>query len=69
MASKMRGVDYELSEADSIGHFNLVRRLLFADGISWIARLRMPNIAASSGDHSPTQDFIRIEVDSMKFLR
>lgn len=43
IASKYRnGIDCQLNEKYSLGYFNLVRRLVFKDGVSWVARLRLP---------------------------
>ncbi|KAJ5832465.1 hypothetical protein N7474_000776 [Penicillium riverlandense] len=39
ISSRLRnGVPCEFSETYSIGHFNMVRRIAFADGVSWVAR-------------------------------
>lgn len=71
LASEMRGVDCQLGGRYSLGHFNLVRRLVFADETSWIIRLRLPEVSNLSGSGEPRsqQDCLKIEVDSMKFLR
>lgn len=36
-----------LSKKYSVGDYNLVRRLTFSDGVSWIARIRMPDLKAA----------------------
>lgn len=44
ICSKYRqGVQCHLAEKFSIGHFNMVRQVVFEDGL-WIARLRMPDL-------------------------
>ncbi len=44
-ASTIRnGVGCHLSGKYSLGHFNLVRRIIFEDGVNWIARLRLPQV-------------------------
>ena len=42
IASRVRGMQCVLSEKYSLGRFKLVRRFTFADGISWVAHLRLP---------------------------
>jgi hypothetical protein len=48
-ASSLRGNrSCTLSREFSVGNFNLVRNLEFEDGVSWIARLRMPSMPDST---------------------
>jgi hypothetical protein len=48
-ASSLRGNrSCTLSREFSVGNFNLVRKLEFEDGVSWIARLRMPSMPDST---------------------
>ena len=55
----------------SIGHSHMVRRLDFADGISWVARLRMPELKAvfGEGDARDITDSMKAEIASMKFYK
>ena len=71
LASRMRAVDCQLSEKYSVGHFNLVRRLQFADGISWIARLRLPELPGVFGQREAlnAEECMRIEIATMKYIR
>lgn len=71
ISSRLRqGVPCELSDKYSIGHFNLVRRIIFADGVSWVARLRLPELrVASGGDLLDMQSIFRLEIASMKLLK
>ena len=70
-ASDMRAIDCQLSEKYSLGHFNLVRRLQFADGVSWVARLRLPDLPSVFGQREAleAEECMRIEIATMKFLR
>jgi len=71
LAFRMRAVDCQLSEKYSVGHFNLVRRLQFTDGISWIARLRLPELPDVFGQREAlnAEECMRIEIATMKYLR
>ena len=71
LATRMRSVDCQLSEKYSVGHFNLVRRLQFADGVSWIARLRLPELPSMFGQREAlnAKECMRIEIATMKYLR
>lgn len=70
LAIHMRSVDCQ-REKYSVGHFNLVRRLQFADGVSWIARLRLPDLPSMFGQREAlnAEDCMRIEIATMKYLR
>ncbi|CAI7648176.1 unnamed protein product [Penicillium manginii] len=57
-----------LSEKFSIGHFNMVRQVVFDDGKSWIVRLRMPDLDDSSA-HQDVKRALSSEVACMKFLK
>jgi hypothetical protein len=48
-SSLRNGIPCEFGEKFSIGHFNMVQRIVFADGISWVARLRLPLLKAVFG--------------------
>uniref|UniRef100_A0A8H7NNU8 Aminoglycoside phosphotransferase domain-containing protein n=1 Tax=Bionectria ochroleuca TaxID=29856 RepID=A0A8H7NNU8_BIOOC len=71
LASKLRdGTPCRIEQPYSIGHFNMVRRITFTDDVSWVARLRMPNLDAVFGSREsldPTS-LMRVEVATMKYL-
>ena len=49
IASKHRkGIGCRFSDKFSLGHFNMVRRLTFDDGVSWVARVRLPRKEAGA---------------------
>ncbi|KAF2454686.1 hypothetical protein BDY21DRAFT_416653 [Lineolata rhizophorae] len=58
-------------EKFSIGHFNMARRIVFADGISWVARRRLPPLNAGLGDREvlDAASSLKVEVASMSFLK
>ncbi|KAK4554759.1 hypothetical protein LTR86_008261 [Recurvomyces mirabilis] len=65
------GVSCELSSKFSLGHFNLVRRITFADGVSWIARIRLPELKGFFGEREALDAgrSMEIEVSTMKYLK
>ncbi len=65
------GIPCSFEEKFSIGHFNMVRRIVFADGISWVARLRLPELKAVFGDREvlDVASSLKVEMASMKFLK
>ncbi|KAI9748299.1 MAG: hypothetical protein M4579_007262 [Chaenotheca gracillima] len=70
--AKLRGnIPCQFEEKYSVGHFNMVRHLVFQDGTSWIARLRMPSLDSEVRDSDvlESDQIIKVEVASMKFLR
>jgi hypothetical protein len=72
LSSRLRdNVSCTIRENYSIGHFNMVRRLDFADGTSWVGRLRMPQLKAVFGDREVLDivNVMKIEIASMKFYR
>lgn len=71
IASQTRGVECQLSEKYSLGHFNLVRRLTFEDGVSWIVRLRLPELPSMFGirEAMKAADCMAIEVATMNYFR
>jgi hypothetical protein len=72
LSSGLRGsVTCKVRENYSIGHFNMVRRLDFADGVSWVARLRMPELKAvfGEGDALDAIEAMKVEIASMKFYK
>jgi hypothetical protein len=71
IASQIRGVECTLSDKYSLGHFNLVRRLTFADGVSWVVRLRLPDLPGVFGTREAMKaaDCMGIEVATMEYIR
>lgn len=72
LSSKLRhGIFCHFGEKFSVGHFNMVRRLDFADGISWVARLRLPPLTPVFGHGEQLDDAsaLKSELASMKFLK
>lgn len=65
-----KGIPCSFGEKFSIGHFNMVRRIVFADGVSWVVRLRLPRLA-SLGDREALDEtsILKAEIASMKFLK
>ncbi|KAH9211764.1 hypothetical protein DL95DRAFT_525548 [Leptodontidium sp. 2 PMI_412] len=72
LSSSLRnGIPCEFGEKFSIGHFNMVRRIVFEDGISWVARLRLPLLKAVFGDREALDpaSSLKVEIASMKFFK
>lgn len=71
LASSIRGMDCELSDKYSLGHYNLVKRLTFVDGASWIVRLRLPQLPSVFGAREAMKaaDCMSIEIATMKYIR
>ncbi|KAF8243760.1 hypothetical protein K440DRAFT_611613 [Wilcoxina mikolae CBS 423.85] len=70
-ASQLReGMQCSLSTEFSVGTFNYVRKITFADGIQWIVRLRMPDIERKK-DTAASDNLYRLqsEIHTMEFLR
>lgn len=65
--TELRKVSCQLSEQYSIGHDNMVRRIEFDDGVSWVARLRLPKM--EDNDKLADRDAMFMEVSSMRFLK
>ncbi|KAG4272632.1 hypothetical protein FPRO04_10374 [Fusarium proliferatum] len=65
------GVLCTFSQNFSIGHFNMVRRIGFTDGTSWVARVRLPELRTVFGDREALDvaSTLRVEVASMKFFK
>ncbi|KAH7327546.1 hypothetical protein BKA65DRAFT_567073 [Rhexocercosporidium sp. MPI-PUGE-AT-0058] len=71
IASNLRnGIPCKLGENFSLGHFNMVRRIYFVDGISWVARVRMPALDTVFGSREVLDRMtsLRGEIACMKFL-
>ncbi len=72
LASKLRhGIPCHVGERYSIGHFNMVRQIVFADEITWVARLRLPELKPVFGirEALEAERCMKIEVSTMNFLR
>ncbi|MCJ1244536.1 hypothetical protein MMC30_001734 [Trapelia coarctata] len=72
LSSSLRnGIPCDFGERFSIGHFNLVRQIVFADGVSWVARLRLPQLKAvfSNLEALDNASVLKVEIASMKFLK
>ncbi|RKL51039.1 hypothetical protein BFJ72_g492 [Fusarium proliferatum] len=65
------GVPCTFSQNFSIGHFNMVRRIGFTDGTSWIARVRLPELRTVFGGREALNiaRTLRVEVTGMKFFK
>ncbi|KAG9502074.1 hypothetical protein J7337_007790 [Fusarium musae] len=65
------GVPCTFSQKFSIGHFNMVRRIDFTDGTSWVARVRLPELRTVFGDREvlDVASTLNVEVSSMKFFK
>lgn len=69
ISSRLRnGIPSCLGEKYSIGHSNMVRRIMFADGISWAVRLRLPQLEGNR-DLLDVTSILKVEIASMKFLK
>ena len=62
-----------LSDKFSVGNFNLVLKIEFADGVEWVARLRMPPMPGSSSTLVDEKKKVLREMESelatMEFVR
>ncbi|KAG5761086.1 hypothetical protein H9Q72_010812 [Fusarium xylarioides] len=65
------GVPCTFSPRFSVGHFNMVRRIDFTDGTSWVARVRLPELRTVLGDRKALDvaSTLKVEVSSMKFFK
>ncbi|KAF5627809.1 kinase-like domain protein [Fusarium tjaetaba] len=65
------GVPCTFSQKFSIGHFNMVRRIDFTDGTSWVARVRLLEFRTVFGDREvpDVASALKVEVSSMKFFK
>ncbi len=72
LASKLRhGIACHVGERYSIGHFNMVRQIVFADDVTWVARLRLPELKPVFGvrEALDAERCMKIEVSTMNYLR
>ena len=65
------GTACQIGENYSMGHFNMVRALIFSDGTKWVARLRLPELKEFFGGREglSAARSMESEVATMKFLR
>ena len=72
ISSQVRhGIPCKLSDEFSVGHSNMVRRIVFDDQVSWIVRLRMPPISDVPADREAASvaRIMQVELAGMKFLK
>ncbi|GIZ49901.1 hypothetical protein CKM354_001291800 [Cercospora kikuchii] len=66
----IRAAPCQLSERYSRGHFNVVRKIEFADGVQWIARLRLPDSEETGRPELlGAQKTMEVEIATMEYLR
>ena len=60
-----------LNENFSLGHFNLVRHIIFEDDDEWIARLRLLDTSAFFGqrEHLDVESIMKSEIVATRYLR
>ncbi|KAH7019991.1 hypothetical protein EDB80DRAFT_676926 [Ilyonectria destructans] len=65
------GIPCKVSDEFPVSHFNMVRRIVFDDRVSWVVRLRMPPIADVPADREDASvaRIMQVELAGMKFLR
>jgi hypothetical protein len=70
IASKQRnGIACRYEDRFTVGHFNMVRRVKFDDGVSWVVRLRLPDKDTFAEREAITGSMaMEVEIASMKFL-
>jgi len=71
-AAKLRhGISCRVGENYSVGHFNMVRQLIFEDGLSWVARLRLPELRSVFGDREmlDVERSMKVEIATMALLK
>ena len=66
-----RHLGCRLHDKFSLGHFNLVRHIIFEDGEEWIARLRLPHIPSVFGQRElpDVESIMKSEIAATKYLR
>lgn len=70
LSSRLRhGIKCELKPKFAIGHSNMVRHIVFADGQNWVARLRMPPLDECHGELPSAAQIFDVEIASMRLLR
>ncbi|KAH7319170.1 hypothetical protein BKA65DRAFT_513916 [Rhexocercosporidium sp. MPI-PUGE-AT-0058] len=71
-ATKLRqGISCHVGENYSVGHFNMVRKLTFQDGVSWVARFRLPELKAVFGERETldVERCMKAEIATMALLK
>jgi hypothetical protein len=70
ISSKERdGIPCRYEDRFSLGHFNMVRRIKFDDGVSWVVRLRLPDEDMFAEREALTGSrAMEVEIANMKFL-
>ncbi|EEP79988.1 predicted protein [Uncinocarpus reesii 1704] len=71
-ASRLRnGKNCSIRRRFSIGIFNMVKRIVFEDGVSWVIRLRMPSLGGMLGrkERLPPGQALGMEVAAMIFFK
>ena len=72
LASKLRdGINCHVSDKFSLGQFNMVRRIVFEDGTSWVSRLRLPELKSVFGHREAldVRSSMQVEIATMAYLR
>ena len=71
IASKVRGgLSCSYADRFSMGQFNMVRRLNFDDGVSWVARIRLPpEASAAELSKYDSRRAFDIEIAAMHFFK
>ncbi|KAJ5082722.1 Protein kinase-like domain [Penicillium argentinense] len=58
-----------LEKKFSVGHFNMARRVVFENGMSWIARLRMQDLEDATEPYRDVQGRMSFELAWMSYLK
>ena len=71
IASRLRdGLGCNYADRFSTGQFNIVRRLIFEDGVSWVVRVQLPLEVSPLPPHLyPSPRAYDVEIASMMFLK
>lgn len=62
-------VPCKLEDGFSMGHFNMARKVVFEDGLSWIVRLRMPDLEEDALQSQDIQSTLLSEIAWMRYLK
>lgn len=69
-AKGLRGIPGELSQSYTAGLDNVVRRIDFADGVQWVARVRMPDMKGlTCRPLLSTRRTMEVEIATMAYLK
>jgi hypothetical protein len=72
LSSSLRdGIPCKFGKKFSIGHFNVVKHIIFEDRINWVARLRLPPLKAVFGGREALDiaSTLKVEIASMNFFK